>query len=598
MAQQLTIEQMAYEASTTGNVVPLQEIGKQLQEQTPTDQYFWAYLSLNPEVFFRIYKEESERRQGILSPTCSCLEEPLPLGEVPPTNVSLSPAYRVTEYIRSIGYDYFISANNTNALLYLRQLLSNTYRQKLINKYIEKTIEKIRDKHRDPTRAEKVIEYSNSIKRLKLYQDTNYDLSPLIEKITQLPNVAICGGLPSRCVYQKWNSNPTLNEKEIVLEVRINGRRACIVPDEFDVDIFILSKDDEEVKTAVRGIMTLINGYTMKIIEGIIGNFHQHGIDPALQDLYINQLKADNIWFESEGAIWVKVGIVNFQIIKRMYSNLNEIFLGFDLDSSAVALTRDGFITSERFRSAVHYGQNVIIPMRQSKSYMYRLHKYAQRGFTIMVPGSLNTNLKHQCLIELMKTILHLPEKKFFMVSDYIDSSDKEELLASLRDFLLYPNVNYFLNNSMIFDSDRMDMSKWRRREPGSQITSTFNPTNYDFLGCQNIQRLEEKRLIKIADEKCVEIDEERHQEREEEYQQRGFYQPPSPPRTIGKSKRKEEESEEENMEESMGEEEEVQPRNRPKRFTTKRWKRVRGEEEEEETRFLKHKKMEEGYFY
>lgn len=467
----VTIEQLAEDAYQRRDLTHLQAVGSQaIKQQTSSDKFFWAYLSLNQpaDIFFRVYKEEQERSHGDISKEqLRSLKDPIPLQPTPMNNVSQMPPSLISNNIRSFGYDYFVSANQDQAREYLKILLSPDYHVKL-GKYLQ-------------DRAQNLHKY-NRFLDVNPGELMKFDLNALLGEITKYKQVAICGGLPSRCVYQKWNTNPT--QAYSVTPIDILDRKGHIVPDEYDVDIFLITQDDNEIGQIVTYIYNLINTMKSRVYKEL-----EYSNETILKRMP---------WYETEGAIFTTVGLINFQIIKRAYRSLEEILLGFDLDSSAVAYYQGQFIYGDRFHSAVTYGQNVIIPMRQSKSYMYRLHKYLHRGFTILVPGDLNIYPHYQCLRELMTKILILPDKLPFIMSDYLGFLNQEEetIKEDTNKLIKLPSVRLATDILNIFDPNNFTSSSWRKIKPGSQITGTFNPTTYDFLRCQDIDSLETRRLF------------------------------------------------------------------------------------------------------
>ena len=100
--------------------------------------------------------------------------------------------------------------------------------------------------------------------------------------------------------------------------------------------------------------------------------------------------------FQYEQRIEYIIYTYKFQIIKRKYSDIREILLGFDLDSSCVALTKlnndinPNIYVTDRYLISITYGINLINPFRQSESYNYRLIKYIRKGFVPFLPGKLH----------------------------------------------------------------------------------------------------------------------------------------------------------------------------------------------------------------
>ena len=69
-----------------------------------------------------------------------------------------------------------------------------------------------------------------------------------------------------------------------------------------------------------------------------------------------------------------------------MYKNINEILLGFDVDSCSILYDGKQFYISERCEHALIHHQNVVDFTRMSPTYEYRLYKYFLKGFDIVIP--------------------------------------------------------------------------------------------------------------------------------------------------------------------------------------------------------------------
>ncbi|KAL0238658.1 hypothetical protein GEMRC1_013131 [Eukaryota sp. GEM-RC1] len=75
------------------------------------------------------------------------------------------------------------------------------------------------------------------------------------------------------------------------------------------------------------------------------------------------------------------------QIILRLYSSKSEILHGFDLGSSQVGFDGKQLYTTTLGKLSYTYMINVVDPSRRSTSYEYRLGKYLERGFKIVLPN-------------------------------------------------------------------------------------------------------------------------------------------------------------------------------------------------------------------
>lgn len=394
MAEQSCVE-LAKCAFETKSLDKLQGFAAELLDQPSTDKHFWAYLSLHPEIFFDVYEEEMDRQLGTDdSLKIHQLDSHIELLSVRKQNIAISPS-SIHDNWRQFGYDWFLSANQEEAHNQLKVIIgSNVW-------------------------------------------DT-------FDRLSKIKGVAICGGLPSKAIYQKWRENTTAVTNS-VYKTTPTGTTVSFQKEKFDVDIFI-------IKT--------------------LGKSLDNTVDE------IRSLFGETIWVESPNVLYCDFRGITFQIIKRYYSSLNEVLLGFDIDSCAAAYINNNFIVHQRFVRSVKHGANLIIPMRQSASYDFRLTKYLHRGFTIWIPADLHHRVSQRNLVIKIKQLLSL-KKEGKVISDY--ETDELETLLRYKDTreCLKRKFQYV---RLLKNKDMIDTSTWKVRDSGTQITGTFNPTTNDYL--------------------------------------------------------------------------------------------------------------------
>jgi len=237
----------------------------------------------------------------------------------------------------------------------------------------------------------------------KTYMITNFSYTKVIEKLTQIerkilgiPGVSICGG--------KINSYAT--GKELAF-----NDREFLTPRIYDIDIFLYNNGNTEDNSY------FVEETAKQIINVIISDTDRR----------------DVVVYQTKHSITIKVDNITYQIIKRVYVNIQEILLGFDLDSSAIGITEiDGIIEViylPRYEMAVKYGINVVNPKRKSFTYNHRLNKYTDRGFRPFIPGAIHkedvysnilysSEVKKDTLADLIHVVYHLRNIKTIR-SDY-----------------------------------------------------------------------------------------------------------------------------------------------------------------------------------
>ncbi len=99
------------------------------------------------------------------------------------------------------------------------------------------------------------------------------------------------------------------------------------------------------------------------------------------------------------------------QVILRLYSSASEVLHGFDLGSCAVGVTGDSegnlkLVTTSLGKFCLETCSNIIIPSRCSSSYLERLGKYLDRGYSIIMPNyditTPNVSNSHYLRLEVL----------------------------------------------------------------------------------------------------------------------------------------------------------------------------------------------------
>lgn len=208
-----------------------------------------------------------------------------------------------------------------------------------------------------------------------------------------------------------------------------------------------------------------------------------------------------------------------YQVIFRRYKSISEIVHGFDIDCCGFLLYNDKLYCTKRALYSLNNKTNWFDPDRMSPSYIYRLSKYARRGYKILLPGvtekNFNYNLFYQNLFKfdiypksgehpnirpeqyikyyrfcLMRNInptvnnislLCLLENGEMqnIYSRYhrlLDDNNTVDILLIMKYMNLYPNIKRVSDYSSKLKKFIKGIPNWIEQEPMSQITSTFNP--------------------------------------------------------------------------------------------------------------------------
>ncbi len=245
----------------------------------------------------------------------------------------------------------------------------------------------------------------------------------------------------------------------------------------------------------------------------------------------LDKYRTDN-YYETSSCLTICKNDIKIQFIKRIYDNLGQILGGFDLDSCRIAINNTGtFLATWNGIGAQCTLINYINPNCQSSSFNYRIKKYAVKGFTPEHIGDTNNkifrylNIKHDYgsvfavvnhshLVEFMILgarnlyFCHGPfyTKEFLLAQDYdhlhliFNRRVNKECAKIISDIENDPKLNPFekqqesekykciwienkdFHIKKIIEEEYdyyLSIKQYRITNPGSQLTASFNPTNY-----------------------------------------------------------------------------------------------------------------------
>lgn len=211
-----------------------------------------------------------------------------------------------------------------------------------------------------------------------------------------------------------------------------------------------------------------------------------------------------------------------FQVIFRKYNSISEIVHGFDLDCCGYLLYEEKLYATNRSHYSLTHKVNWFDPDRMSPSYVYRLCKYAKRGYEIMLPGISTSNFNYdlfyknglrymnsynnlpiieivpdlyneiydmitklgcKCTLDNVLLLIlidkyHIdPEKRqssYVRCHKNIDLGKQVNILLIAKFRSLYPGTK--ISDYQGKKTKLKEMPKWLEQDPMTQITSTFNP--------------------------------------------------------------------------------------------------------------------------
>ncbi len=164
-------------------------------------------------------------------------------------------------------------------------------------------------------------------------------------------------------VYLPCDAKEETNEKQE--QERMAHRRALDSFLHTDVDLFLVTRDPDK---ALEAIVKLDQR-----IRFVLGDHAAH--------------KMHVIRSENSITFIPPPPYRRIQVITRLYYSMEQVLLGFDLDSCCVGYDGKRVLALPRAVRALALGYNLVDPTRQSTTYETRLLKYARRGFRIATPG-------------------------------------------------------------------------------------------------------------------------------------------------------------------------------------------------------------------
>lgn len=197
-----------------------------------------------------------------------------------------------------------------------------------------------------------------------------------------------------------------------------------------DIDVFIITKDQERADQAVKRLLTRV--YNTEIV------------DESVRSLLL----------QTENSITVQSAEgMRIQIILRLYNSVAQVLAGFDLDSASIGFDGHQLYCMPRFVRMLQSGANLVDFERQSRSYAFRLMKYLRRGVGLLLPGYSQERvvatypllLKPEGMVKVLRTYRNFlirgrGEDKVNLRRQGVDDAD--EVLVEENDYdITYPNM-------------------------------------------------------------------------------------------------------------------------------------------------------------
>ena len=310
----------------------------------------------------------------------------------------------------------------------------------------------------------------------------------------------------------------------------INSTYDCRYPTDIDLFIYGSTLTEDEVRERIKKLIK-------NICEFASDNLHT-SMYILKNDYVISLIPKSNQYRKCK-----------VQIILRMYRSIQEILIGFDIDSCAVAYDGDTVLFTPRSLNVFGTRMNVVDLSRRSPSYEFRLFKYYQRGFGIYIPFDFRDGynklyflnkytkgidklmyfIKFQNTSSTMKFLNYMTQRRNLkMRAKKICDYEDEELdlfnAGDIRNYLVKYNKSVANEYKyQIIDNSNFIISEYRTvqlmvQNPGKQLTGSFHPitegdwidVNYsldghDFIG-RNVKLLDIKYNKNLAVNKYYNI--------------------------------------------------------------------------------------------
>ena len=199
---------------------------------------------------------------------------------------------------------------------------------------------------------------------------------------------------------------------------------------------------------------------------------------------YLPDLNTSIFVMYNGNTVTINAGNLKIQIVLRLYNTLSEILHGFDLGSSAVGFDgKDVYFTSLS-KFCYENMVNIYDGTRRSTSYEYRLQKYLNNGFKIVLPNldikKLRTqyfkyNLSEVCELPFMPFVYHNLDRNMIFISDFVNKnssmSQSDYLLADFDlydgelDAATYMKLNQFNLDQLVKGEDKFMRYKTVNKE-------------------------------------------------------------------------------------------------------------------------------------
>ena len=314
----------------------------------------------------------------------------------------------------------------------------------------------------------------------------DYDLPTLVNKTFDYnSSIKLCNNIDEfkTKFYEKYPCLVGLNMKNILIAGGSVGniiKKPTGYGSDSDVDFFVygLSQEDANirVKEWIIDIINCANAY--KIREKEKGDKGKY-------------VTTDCEMIRNNNTILIQICNQDFQLIFRLYKTKSEILHGFDLGSSAIGFDGDNVYLTSLGKFCYEHSCNIVDTTRRSTTYEYRLEKYFERGFNIVIPGLDKKQLRQVYFKYGLNEVCILPHftfsyyaisgnkirltnfyNKYSETSDYKLDDINEYNSFRMNLYNLVNDINFFYNTSTSTDTTRLEiLTKGPRLSKGAIVS-------------------------------------------------------------------------------------------------------------------------------
>lgn len=317
-----------------------------------------------------------------------------------------------------------------------------------------------------PTLVTKDFDYNQSIKLCNNIDDFKakfYEEYPFLNGL-DMSNMLIAGG-----------------------SVGENIKRVNRYGSNCDVDFFIYGLDVDQANIRIKSWITDLISCAKAYVLAKHNSESEKNNKKKPKINYDSELNCEMI--RNNNTLLINILGKSIQLIFRLYKSKSEILHGFDLGSSAVGFDGEQVYLTSLGKFCYEHSCNIIDTTRRSTTYEYRLEKYFNRGFNIVLP-SLNIaqlrkeyfqfRLDEVCILPYFvfsysdiignKIVVDQFYNKYSETSDYKIEDINEYNSFQMNLYNIVNDVDYFYYTSSSIDEIEI-LSKPPRLSKGSVVS-------------------------------------------------------------------------------------------------------------------------------